>query len=306
MSPRTGRVSVVVTCYNYGHYLEGCLESIAAQTYGDVEIIIVNDGSTDDTERVARGWSDRANVSYIAQANSGQANAKNAGIRRASGEFVAFLDADDLWDASKLDKQVALFGDPDVGVVYSRSLRIDERGTPVGPQPRPSYLVPRAGSVQEYLVFDNFVPFSSAVVRARCFEESGAFDESLPMAIDWDLWLRLSTRIDFAFVDEPLLLYRVGHAGQMSKNMELRYECCDRIISRFAATRPLPVSRRVLRAARRYSLAERGRYFESRSPARAIACYLRSIVLGPLYREPYKGLVRMLVRKPRTQAERTP
>ena len=106
------RISVVVTCYNYGAYLEGCLSSIMAQSFQDREIIVIDDGSTDDTPQVMARFSETPDLRYIRQANGGQAVAKNAGIRAARGEFIAFLDADDLWEPEKLAKQVRLFADP--------------------------------------------------------------------------------------------------------------------------------------------------------------------------------------------------
>ena len=102
-------VSVIVTCYNYAQYLEGCLRSILNQTYQDFELLIINDGSTDNTDEVVARFLDNEKIRYIKQNNTGQAIATNNGIMAASGELIAFLDADDLWEPTKLEKQVKLF-----------------------------------------------------------------------------------------------------------------------------------------------------------------------------------------------------
>ena len=229
-------ISVVVTCYNYGKYLERCLNSVLAQTYKDYEIIVINDGSTDNTDEVVAPYLSNPNLKYIKQDNTGQTVAKNNGITHASGEFIAFLDADDLWEKDKLEKQIILFKDPEVGVVYSGF-------TQIGENDEPAYIfVPslkHRGIVTEQLLFNNFVCFSSSVVRKSVLDEMGHFDEILAMGIDWDLWLRVSIKYKFDYVDEDLVLHRVGHPLQMSKNAEKRFECGDLIKNKFFSANPM-------------------------------------------------------------------
>ena len=185
-------ISIVITCYNYSCYLAGCLDSVLSQTFQDFEVIVVNDGSTDNTDEVIFPYIKDPRIIYIKQKNSGQAKAKNTGIQKSKGRLIAFLDADDLWDTTKLEKQMPLFDDKGVGVVYSRVRYIDEQGDDVSFQHKSTYLTPRAGKITEFLFIDNFIPFSSSVVRRECFERVGVFDESIRMGIDWDLWLRIS------------------------------------------------------------------------------------------------------------------
>ncbi len=284
-------VSVIITCYNYGKYLAGCLESVLCQTYRDFEIVIVNDGSTDNTDKVMQKYLPEPKIRYIKQKNSGQANAKNTGIRNAKGDFLAFLDADDLWDSTKLEKQIPYFADPSVGVVYSVAGYIDEDGHSqnftLG-----KYLAPRSGNVTSYLYFDNFVPFSSAMVRKECLEKFGSFDESIKMGIDWDLWLRLSVRYKFAYVDEALLLYRVGHSGQMSKNLEERQRCSDRIMIKFVQGHPNMLPESTIQKAMAYTNRNRGYYYRHIDIRRSNRLYLEAIKCNIKEWGAYRGLIK--------------
>ncbi|MDH3628276.1 MAG: glycosyltransferase [Acidobacteriota bacterium] len=290
-------VSIVVTCYNYGRFLRGCLESVLAQTYRDYEVLVIDDGSTDDSVEIAREFVAGERIRLHERENGGQAKAKNDGIRLARGAYIAFLDADDYWESDKLQRQVELLEGGDAGVVFSRSRQVNEAGKPVGSSSNNKYLLPRRGDVTGSLIFDNFVPFSSSVVRRECFEQLGVFDENLAMAIDWDLWLRFSIRYKFDFVDAPLFSYRVGHAGQMSKNRERRQACCDRIMERFLSQHPGVVPPSVLRRAHAYTWANRGRYYERVDRTQAWRCHARSLRSRPFQFSAIKGLLRLAIRR---------
>ncbi len=257
------KVSIVITCYNYGKYVEQCLESVLSQTFSDFEVIVVNDGSTDDSEDRIRPFLNDKRIKYIKQPNAGQANAKNRGIKESKGKFVAFLDADDYWEYDKLEKQLPLFENENVGVVYSRARYIDEKGQDLNKEVEEfgKYLKPRSGNVLEYLLFDNFVPFSSSVVRHDLL--GSGFDEDLKMAIDWKLWLWLSLHWEFDYVDEKLLNYRIGHSNQMSKNAEERFKCTDMIMDDFLLKNGIRLRRTVVKKvlAHRYYL--RWEYFKN-------------------------------------------
>ncbi|MBK8508703.1 MAG: glycosyltransferase [Candidatus Competibacteraceae bacterium] len=288
-------VSVIVTCYNYGLYLEGCLDSILNQTFTDYEIIVINDGSTDNTDDIVKKFQHIKNIKYVKQLNGGQAKAKNTGIKYALGRFVAFLDADDEWEKDKLEKQMVLFLREAVGVVYSQCCHIDQRGMLRSNLIiTEKYLIPRSGKVTNYLFLDNFVPFSSSVVRKACLQRCGGFDESLQMGIDWDLWLRISTIYEFDFVNEPLLKYRVGHMGQMSKNIELRHQCADRIMTRFLNLYPNFISPYFIRKAYSFTYYNRGEYYRFFDKKKAILYFLKSIVNNFREINSYKGLIKIL------------
>jgi len=285
------KVSIVITCYNYERFVATALRSALGQSFQDIEVILVDDGSTDGSEEKILPFLSDPRLRYIKQANLGQAKSKNRGIQESSGVYVAFLDADDQWAHDKLEKQTPLFNDPKVGVVYSRANYIDGNDQLLDFALTDEFLQPRNGKVTEFLYMNNFVPFSSSVVRRECLEHLGAFDESLPMGIDWDLWLRLSTHYQFNFVDEPLLLYRLGHSGQMSKNAETRHRCSDRIMSQFIQQHPVAISRGVQRKALAYTYCNRVEYYCGRDPFKSLLLSLKVVRLFPFARRSYFSLL---------------
>lgn len=210
------RVSVVIPTYNSSVSLREAIESVLAQTYKDFEIIVIDDGSTDDTEAVVRSLGNR--VGYFKQENQGAGAARNAGIKRSRGEYIAFLDADDLWGAGKLDQQIPLLEhDPQLGLVYSDWAVVSSDGVI-----EQSYLqkVPSAsGYVFDKLVQWGFILTSGVVVRRTCLDDVGDFDNSLSIAQDYDLWLRICYRWKVALVEKPLVTKR-NWDGSLSSNLE--------------------------------------------------------------------------------------
>lgn len=183
-----GLVSVVTATYNMSRYLAETLDSILAQDYPQLESIVIDDGSTDDTFRVLERYAADPRVRVVRQANAGQTVAKNRGIAEARGEFIAFCDADDTWRRDKLSLQVPRFADPRVAVVYADIECVDGEGRLL-----PYYDIRHyEGRVTAPMLIDNFVAFPTAVVRGSVLRGLGGFDESLTMSIDYDLWLRIS------------------------------------------------------------------------------------------------------------------
>jgi glycosyltransferase involved in cell wall biosynthesis len=203
-----GMITTVITSFNKGPYLAEAIESALRQDYQPHEVIVIDDGSTDGTAEVGRSFGDR--IRYIYQPNRGQCNAKNRGIVEARGEYVAFLDGDDRWRKGKLTKQARLFRDnPRLAVVYTDRTKF-EGDRIVVPNNRALRHRPFRGMVLDHLIVDNFVPFSSALVRRECLIDVGMLDEDVPVAPDYDLWLRLARKYEFDFIDEILLDYRLG------------------------------------------------------------------------------------------------
>lgn len=214
-------VSVVIATYNMANYLPLAVRSVLGQTYKNLEVLIVDDGSTDNTQEVVQPLLNDPRVNYIVQENKGQAAAKNRGVHESSGEYIAFLDADDMWASEKLDLQIPFFSQSrTLGIVYAKLIYIDENNRELLETPD-NYMLFR-GRVSGPLFIRNFIRFGTTVVRRECFDRLGGFNEHLRMGIDYDLWLRFSTQYEFDYIDQPLLYYRVW-SGQMSNNCKDRY-----------------------------------------------------------------------------------
>src|SRR5262249_56930199 len=223
------RVSVVMANYNYARYLRAAIDSVLQQTLNDIELIIVDDGSTDASRQIIESYLVDPRVRFRPVDHLGQPGAKNAGIEWVRARLVAFLDADDVWHSQKLEKQVALFErEPALGVVYSRRTLIDEDGREQPYRQPPLY----RGNVLEQIFRDNFVCFSSVVVRRLVFEHVGPFDERSDLAIDFELWLRVAAHYRFDYVDDPLVQYRCGH-GNLSKRVGERLKTAMLMMRRF-------------------------------------------------------------------------
>ncbi len=284
----TPTVSVIMAAYNYGRFLGAAVKSVLAQTFADFELIVVNDGSTDDTARVILPYLADPRVRYYRTCHLGQPAAKNTGLRFARAPLIAFLDADDLWLPHKLQRQVALHrADPGLGVIYTRRLLIDAEGRDV-PYEQP---VLYRGEVVAAMFRSNFVCFSSALVRRAVLEDVGPFDESLALAIDYDLWLRAALAYRFDYVDEPLVKYRTGH-DNLSRRVEERLAAVDGIRDRFLYRRGgiALVPPAVVRRARAEVYLHRGFLRRQRSRLAALPWYVRALASSPDYGLAWRGL----------------
>lgn len=224
------RVSIVMAAKNYARFLPEAVQSVFAQTTRDWELLIIDDGSSDHTPDAVRPFLADARVRYFRSDTLGQPRAKNLGIAFARGDFVAFLDADDAWEPTKLAKQLAVFAaKPEVGVVYSERALINEASEPL-PQPPVPRATPR-GRVLPEMFTQNFVCFSSVVVKREVFSRVGTFNPLFDLAIDYDLWLRVAKHYQFDCVNEELVRYRTGH-GNLSKKLRDRVETAMCIMHR--------------------------------------------------------------------------
>lgn len=282
-------VSVVIATYNAGPYLQEAIDSVLCQTVSDLELLVIDDGSTDGTRALVEAISDRR-LSYVWQANAGQTSAKNHGIRLARGTFIAFCDGDDFWYPNKLELQLPLFAaSPAVGVVYSAVEQIDEHGRALDHSASPLH----RGNVTEQLFMSNFVPFGTSVVRRECIERVGAFDEALRMGIDWDLWLRISAHYEFDYVAAPTYAYRIW-SGQMSRNWRGRYSSAFRIMEKFLSAHPGKISPALRRKAIADTYANRGRSRMQEHPFAAVGDGIRAVMYDPTAPYSWKTVGRTL------------
>jgi glycosyltransferase involved in cell wall biosynthesis len=213
-------VSVVIPTYNAAELLPEAVESVLEQTYEDFEIIVVDDGSTDETPDVMGTYTE--DVRYIRKENGGSASARNRGIREARGEYVAFLDADDRWRSTKLEVQMREHAaNPALAWSYSEAHLVDHETGEVlfrKSQTRPRY----GGDILRKLLRGNFVTPSTVLVERSVFDDVGTFDESSLHRIseDWDLWLRIAARHPIRYIEEPLVEMR-QHTGRKTQTMDL-------------------------------------------------------------------------------------
>ncbi|MBW4507525.1 MAG: glycosyltransferase [Scytonematopsis contorta HA4267-MV1] len=221
------KVSIVIPAYNAMTYLPTTIESVFSQSFNDYEMIIVDDGSSDNTLEWVNKITD-ARVRVISQANQGASWARNAGIEHSQGEYIAFLDADDIWHPSKLEKQVdCLDAHPEVGLVYTWTELIDSKGLSTGRV----FFNNDEGNIWQVLTQHNIIECGSvAMVRRACFEKVGLFDLNLSRSYveDWDMWLRIATCYPFKVVKEALVFYR-QHTNSSSKNWKA-IEACFAIV----------------------------------------------------------------------------
>jgi len=231
------RVSVVCIVYNSMAYLPETIFSVLAQSFSDFELIVVDDGSSDNVAAWILTLTD-PRIRFVSQSNQGIPGARNTGIKHAAGEYIAFLDGDDLWDVAKLARQVErLDAQPDVGLVYTHIELIDQHGISVGR----SVAMNVEGNAMAFILVSNFIGSGSApMVRKRCFDELGLFyrDSNIAWCDDWDMWVRIATRYSFAVVKQPLTLYRL-HSNGASTGYRPLIPLVPAIVERIYKSAPL-------------------------------------------------------------------
>lgn len=215
--PACPLVSVVIPTYNAAEFLGETLDSVLAQTYPNLEVIVVDDGSTDATPELLRTYGER--ITVLRQANAGQAAARNRGARLARGEFLAFLDSDDLWDPDKIARQVYwLQRHPQACATYCDHRSIDARGRTIAASAALAYPRPSGDILRALLLGPCIITPGLVLLRREAYEASGGFDEAQFMRghEDYALWMRLATRGAFVYTPETLVSYR-RHARQATR-----------------------------------------------------------------------------------------
>lgn len=200
-------VSIIIPTFNSERYVRECLESVFAQTFRDYEVIVVDDGSTDQTVSILQGLGER--IRLVARENRGPAAARNEGIRLARGKWVAFLDSDDLWLPHKLQVQAQVARDhPEYGLITTEASSFDEAGIREERMKASLYEI-RNGRVAEHLLFGNWVQTSGVMIRRECFEKVGYFHEERGLrGTDWIMWMQIAAEYPIYFIAEPLAKVR--------------------------------------------------------------------------------------------------
>jgi glycosyltransferase involved in cell wall biosynthesis len=222
------KVSVIIPTFNRAAFLKEAIDSVLSQSYQDFELIVVDDGSTDLTQDVIREYPE---LTYIHQGNQGVSAARNRGLQVATGEYVAFLDSDDLWVKEKLQVQMTwMEANPDSIACYTDEIWI-RRGKRVNPMKKH----------QKYSgwIFDKCLPLciispSSILMHRALFQKVGLFDENLPVCEDYDLWLRIAKDYPIHFIPMSLIIKRGGHPDQLSHkswgNDRFRVKALEKLI----------------------------------------------------------------------------
>lgn len=285
------RISVVIPTYNRAHLITDALNSVAAQTRRVDEIIVVDDGSTDETAKRVTAWShDNMEVIYRRQENAGGNVARNLGVQLATGDIIAFLDSDDLWHPEKTAKQLAVLADPGLGAVYC-----GVRETVIGSQEPPEIpqrTYPQGQLLSQLLVRDVTAPTSTYMIRADVFDEAGLFDVTLQARQDWDMWIRIARETKIGAVPAALADLR-AHDGPRTVSDPTRELVAYRaILAKYADLRELqPLATRRSAIAAYHRRAGRVHYHHMGKPAKAVGHHLRAIAAWPFVPDSYAALL---------------
>ncbi len=215
MSPK---ISIIIPAYNSEKFIKRTIQSVLNQTYKNFELIIVDDGSTDNTKEIVREFQKKdPKIKYIWEKNSGApARPKNRGIKRSKGEYIAFLDHDDEWMPEKLEKQLNLFEKEKnlkLGFISSNGLVFNEKENKTY-----EHKITKRGEVFQDLLANNFILSSSSVLaKKEVFKNVGFFDENLKFSDDWEMWIKIAQKYEFDFFDEALFKYYWHGENVMNK-----------------------------------------------------------------------------------------
>jgi len=209
-------VSVIIPTFNRGWILKEAIDSVLAQSFDDYELIVVDDGSSDNTQNLLAAYTKK--ITCIKQKNHGVSAARNAGIRSACGSLIAFLDSDDCWLPDKLAAQTAFFNThPEAKICQTEEIWV-RNGARVNPKKK--HAKP-SGNIFERSLSLCLVSPSAVMLRRELFDDVGLFDETLPACEDYDMWLRISCRYPVHLIDTPLIIKNGGHPDQLSRQAGL-------------------------------------------------------------------------------------
>jgi glycosyltransferase involved in cell wall biosynthesis len=270
-------VSVVIPVYNGSRFLREAIDSTLGQTYSPVQVIVVDDGSVDDSAQIIRSYGSR--VDYVGQQNAGVARARNKGVSAARGDFIAFLDQDDWWRPDKISRQMEFFiQDPDVGLVHSEAAHYDNPSSAFVERFNPNRSDLLTGHCYERLLLGNAIFNSSVMIRRSVLDTVGVFDTQIQgnTIQDYDLWLRIARRSSLVYIPEQLTIYRL-HPDQgmwMARDSlveELRL--LDRILDNTDAPLTREMRDRMAKLLDQVGVA----HFDARDAKLARQCFARAL-----------------------------
>lgn len=286
------KVSVVTPTYNRADFIREAVDSVLSQSFRDLEMIVVDDGSRDNTRDVLASCLDDGRLHYVFQENQGQSVARNKGIRAARGEYICFLDSDNYWLPGKLEASVRFMdAHPDVDILYGDNISIDEEGRIISKDNMKRH----SGRITGLLLHDNFISNNTVMVRRECFEQLGGFNEKDRLAEDYELWLRMSTRYTFHYLPEYMAAYRVMD-DQISSDKDKRFWANERILLKFLETYPDAVTPGERRRGLSKFYTRKGRYELSVKRRRdALKDGGRALASDPFWQGPWRLLAKILL-----------
>jgi glycosyltransferase involved in cell wall biosynthesis len=293
-------VSAIIPTYNYARFVGRAVSSVLAQSYADLECVVVDDGSTDDTEQVIAAFGPA--VRLVRQPNQGLSAARNTGIRAARGRYIAFLDADDAWHAEKVSRQVALLDShPDTALVGCGVRNMSADGETLGERvfdTQDSGPVDLAAQLRRIAVRDFWVggSGSGALMRREVFDEVGLFDTSLKAAEDWDMWLRVAARYPVRNVQTALVsicLHGTGTFRDAEKFETNQWKVCTMALERWPDVLT-PVARQM----QALILADAaGEYIQAGNTRMALRRYAASVRRWPMSRVRWRAVASLAIRR---------
>jgi glycosyltransferase involved in cell wall biosynthesis len=274
-------VSAIITTYNYGRFVVQAVESVLAQTYPNVEVIVVDDGSTDDTALRLEPYLKK--IRYIHQENAGVDAARNNGIRAAAGTFIGLLDADDMWHPRRVERQLQYIAEhPDIAVIGADTIIDMSNGWPA----LPDKTVARTVSIEQLVIMSRFAP-SSALIRKDCFDAVGFFRSKISGAADRDMWIRLAAKYQIIMLQMPLMFYR--NHGQNMSTAAAHMDEVDRRMLRAVFSEIPELRKRPLLRRKAFSYAASMAsflYTAAGSQRQALGLIVESLLLWPFAYEP--------------------
>jgi teichuronic acid biosynthesis glycosyltransferase TuaG len=281
-------VSVIIPAHNAAPFIRESVDSALAQTHRDVEVIVVDDKSTDDTPRILQEYGGR--ITVLHQRNGSAAASRNAGAKIAAGDWLALLDADDVWEPTKLERQLA---SATATFSYTNRTNFGSRGDV--PELQSDVTTMHDGDIfMPLLLYGNFITSSSVLVRRHIFERLGGFSTALKNAEDWDLWLRIAEHHRVTYCPEPLVRYRF-HAGGKSRNHRAMAVARRLVVTRAVSS---PRGQALNWSTRRRIWGQTWRtngWDAGQAGARldALRHYARAAAFWPLQTELFKGALRV-------------
>lgn len=273
------KISVVITAYNASKWIAATLDSVLAQDFIDFEVIVIDDGSTDNTALVVADYGERVRCIY--RPNGGQPSARNVGIRAARGEYIAFVDADDLWTKEKLRLQMDLLQKTGLAWVYCDAFAFDDQS---GKRLYRFGEVVRqlTGDILESLFFNHFIPSPTPVIRKSVFEHVGYFDEDLQFSEDWNMWLKIAAHYPIGLVSMPLAGYRVHSTSMTGKgDPQIKLQGCLTVVERAVVREPIRLGTLRGQVCAKYYVAFGKAYASMRQTSTARTMFMKAIQCYP-------------------------